>query len=934
MSETDGVLFSGGNCGIWESRDGGRTWTRVVTGSEDIDSSPARYEVVSIVAVSEDHLYFAVRLNRGALAKGFREVKHGFFELRGGRLRFYELPGKGSVHAVVMLAYDDDFGGRELLFVSSSDAGLYTYDLSSGRWEKILNKRTTRVYVDRERDRVYVGTIGDWYYRGSLRGGEWSWEHITVPGKTCHVAGFIAPDPYNPDRLWIGTETGLRGSLYYVGGEKGEVKTFVGVGFWKDGKWLDLRLNRGWTPVIAIVRHREGEDPSKYVVKTKYGIGARIAFVPRPSMYNIQRTMDGGRTWERSYKGIYADTINKITLIQSGLRKGHLVVTCVSGTQISRDLGDSWEEGIDFTIGDVGYGLPGYAWGAASPSEKLEGRYDLLIATGYPPSDFVGNGVYAVDTDALKANPRDRRAYKRILEGPCFDLVVVGDKLYVGRMDDCVSVVDLKTYKARRLKGLPKGEAGINVKYFDGALVVSTVKGGNRDTDSYFFADARTTGGVYVIANGTCREVYRGKRAVSVLLHGDEMVILTVEGKVLHFTRFAKDWEYQLPQAVYSDMAIDWENRVVYFSTFDEDHPGVLYGDLDDLEAGLKPLEGILTRRVRCLLLAGSYLFAGTEGHSVWRLKITRVSRGAGRAKLSITITLDKEKASVGDTVKVSGAISPPVPRAKVLIVVSGPERTFTRPVIAVNGSFSFAFKVTKKGTWTVRAEVRRAGELEPAASNTATMTVEERRCVIATAAFGSELSPEVEFLRKFRDAYILSTFTGRSFYTAFNAFYYSWSPYVAAAVGSCEAARAVTRAAIYPLLGILKVTAALSLPLFQYCPELGSLLAGLVASTLIGSVYVAPAAYLAVRISGKRRVNTKNIALLCLAIAAASLALTGLGLALPSEELTAAATSAYVLALLSASAALTLSLLLHAERSLARVLAAPILLTVRESQP
>ena len=1019
MDEADGVVFGGGNCGIWESRDGGRTWARVATGDEDIDSSPARYEVVSIVALSEGHLYFAVRLSRRAIAEGFRAVRHGFFELRGGELSFHELPERGSIRAVVMLAYDRDFGGRELLFVSSSDSGLYAYDVSSGRWEKILDKRTTRVSVDSENDRVYVGTIGDWYYRCTLSGGKWRLEHITVPRMECRVASFIAPDPYNPDRLWIGTETGSRGSLYQVGPKEERVREFVAVGFWRGGRWYDLRVDYGWAPVVAIVRHKEGEDPSKYMIKTEYGVGARIAFVPRPARGNIQRTTDGGRTWERSYSGIYADTINKITLIESGLRRGHLVVTCVSGTQISRDLGDSWEGGIDFTIGDVGYGLPGYAWGAASPSERLEGRYDLLIATGYPPSYLKGNGVYAVDTEALRSGA-EGGAFKRILEGPCFDLVVVGDTLYVGRMDRGVSVVDLRTYSARELEGLPEDEAGINVKYFDGVLVVCTIKGGNADTDYYFFADARATGGVYVIANGACREVYRGKRAVSASLHGDELVILTVEGKVLHFTNFVKDWERQLPRAVYSDMAVDWENRVAYFSTFDGENPGVLYGDLDHLEAGLKPLEGILTRMVRCLLLAGGYLFAGTEGHSVWRFKITRVSRAATytltlsaskasvavgeavtlsgeltpplegtvrlllsvngseysevgatalsegryafsytprgpgtyrfkaacydasgnlvaeseevvvevsgrpspeRLKLSITISLSKERVTVGEAVEVSGTISPPVPRVRVLVVVSGPGGTAAYPLLAVGGRFSLTLKPAERGTWTIYARVEGTKRLEPATSNTVTLTVEEKRCVIATAAFGSELSPEVEFLRRFRDEYVLSTFAGRSFYLAFDAFYYSWSPHVARAIAGCEAARAAVRAAIYPLLGILRVTAALSLPLFQRCPELASLLAGLVASTLIGAVYVAPAAYLVARASGRRRVEVRGLASLCLAVAAASLALTGLGLALSSEELTAVATSAYVLSLMSASAAITLSLMLRAERLLARSL-------------
>ncbi|HEX7031593.1 MAG TPA: ABC transporter substrate-binding protein, partial [Nitrososphaera sp.] len=52
--------------------------------------------------------------------------------------------------------------------------------------------------------------------------------------------------------------------------------------------------------------------------------------------------------------------------------------------------------------------------------------------------------------------------------------------------------------------------------------------------------------------------------------------------------------------------------------------------------------------------------------------------------------------------------------------------------------------------------------------------------CLIATAAFGSELTPQVQFLRNFRDNYILSTASGAAFMNAFNSVYYSFSPQVA----------------------------------------------------------------------------------------------------------------------------------------------------------
>jgi len=52
--------------------------------------------------------------------------------------------------------------------------------------------------------------------------------------------------------------------------------------------------------------------------------------------------------------------------------------------------------------------------------------------------------------------------------------------------------------------------------------------------------------------------------------------------------------------------------------------------------------------------------------------------------------------------------------------------------------------------------------------------------CLIATAAFGSELAPEVQQLRELRDNTVLNTKSGMAFMTTFNQFYYSFSPTVA----------------------------------------------------------------------------------------------------------------------------------------------------------
>jgi len=52
--------------------------------------------------------------------------------------------------------------------------------------------------------------------------------------------------------------------------------------------------------------------------------------------------------------------------------------------------------------------------------------------------------------------------------------------------------------------------------------------------------------------------------------------------------------------------------------------------------------------------------------------------------------------------------------------------------------------------------------------------------CLIATAAYGSEMAPQVQFLREIRDGKVMTTESGAAFMTGFNQFYYSFSPAVA----------------------------------------------------------------------------------------------------------------------------------------------------------
>jgi hypothetical protein len=79
---------------------------------------------------------------------------------------------------------------------------------------------------------------------------------------------------------------------------------------------------------------------------------------------------------------------------------------------------------------------------------------------------------------------------------------------------------------------------------------------------------------------------------------------------------------------------------------------------------------------------------------------------------------------------------------------------------------------------------------------------------VIATAAYGSSMAPEVAYMRYVRDRLIGSTPTGGILVDGFNAFYYSWSPSLARIIAANEILRAAFRVLLLPLVAIVHVAA------------------------------------------------------------------------------------------------------------------------------
>ncbi|MDC1136531.1 hypothetical protein OAS76_01965 [Nitrosopumilus sp.] len=78
--------------------------------------------------------------------------------------------------------------------------------------------------------------------------------------------------------------------------------------------------------------------------------------------------------------------------------------------------------------------------------------------------------------------------------------------------------------------------------------------------------------------------------------------------------------------------------------------------------------------------------------------------------------------------------------------------------------------------------------------------------CLIATAAYGSELAPQVQMLREIRDNQLMNTESGSAFMSTFNEAYYSFSPYIADMERESPMFKEIVKAGLTPMLSTLTI--------------------------------------------------------------------------------------------------------------------------------
>ena len=81
--------------------------------------------------------------------------------------------------------------------------------------------------------------------------------------------------------------------------------------------------------------------------------------------------------------------------------------------------------------------------------------------------------------------------------------------------------------------------------------------------------------------------------------------------------------------------------------------------------------------------------------------------------------------------------------------------------------------------------------------------------CLIATAAYGSEMAPQVQFLREIRDNKVMNTESGALFMSGFNQLYYSFSPSIADLERENPVFKEMVKIGITPMLSSLSIMSA-----------------------------------------------------------------------------------------------------------------------------
>jgi len=201
------------------------------------------------------------------------------------------------------------------------------------------------------------------------------------------------------------------------------------------------------------------------------------------------------------------------------------------------------------------------------------------------------------------------------------------------------------------------------------------------------------------------------------------------------------------------------------------------------------------------------------------------ISSAESFAQSEITLNTNKNSYMSGDTVAIFGTVAGGAENDILAFEIKDPsgETMMIRTTqLGPGGSFGFSFKLPTSaqfGSYEIISNIK-VGEstlsqskIISVSQGTPTPTSEATQadqngggCLIATATYGTELSPQVQMLRELRDNTLLQTNSGTSFMNSFNQFYYSFSPTIADWERQSPVFKESVKIAITPLITSLSI--------------------------------------------------------------------------------------------------------------------------------
>ncbi|AJW71759.1 CFI-box-CTERM domain-containing protein [Nitrosopumilus adriaticus] len=188
----------------------------------------------------------------------------------------------------------------------------------------------------------------------------------------------------------------------------------------------------------------------------------------------------------------------------------------------------------------------------------------------------------------------------------------------------------------------------------------------------------------------------------------------------------------------------------------------------------------------------------------------------------TITINTNKEQFTGGDTVEINGVVENGDAGDFVALEIKDPnnETILIRTVtLGDGGTFYLKFKIPESGqsgSYNIVANSEQDGQTVTETKTISKTTISESSnsektpkgggCLIATAAYGTELAPQVQFLREIRDNTVMSTTSGATFMSGFNQLYYSFSPTIADMERENPMFQEAVRIFITPMISTLSI--------------------------------------------------------------------------------------------------------------------------------